>query len=180
MRSDSFDERLLRWIDGHRVDALTSFASTLMDLSLNQWLVWSIALTGAGFAVYRRAWRAGLAVAVAFYTAAIVSALLKAQIERARPAFPDALVQVSGYAMPSSHAAFTMAMTVALLIVVRWHSRRSLLLAAAALGAGAILVGSAMIYLGAHWATDVLAGWVLGAAIGACSGLVFKRRERSA
>ncbi len=174
---DSFDERLLQWIDDHRIGVFTSVATRLMDFGETQWLVWAIALLGAFFIFYRRAWRAGLAIGSAFYAGAIVSGLLKDQIERGRPAFPEALVQLSGYAFPSSHAAFTMAMSVALLVVVSWPSRRMLLTVASSLGLALLLIGSAMVYLGAHWATDVIAGWALGAVIGAGFGLAFRPRN---
>lgn len=179
MRSDSFDARLLQWIDDHRVDALTTVTTRLMHLSETKWLLWTIVFLGVGFVVYKRAWRQGLAIAIAFYTSAFIAALFKVSIERPRPTSPDALVQLSGYAMPSSHAAFTMAMVVALLVVVRWTSQQKLILVATGLGLAALVVGLSMIYLGAHWATDVLAGWALGAVIGATCGLVFRKRERS-
>ncbi len=178
-RGDSFDERLLHWIAEHRVDSLTSFTRHLMHLGDVMWLVWTVAAVAVLGVVYLRAWRAGAALGVAFFAGGFVAGLLKGVIERNRPAFPDALVQIGGYAMPSSHAAFTMAMAVALLVVVSWTSRRILVLAAAGLGLVLLTVGLSMIYLGAHWATDVLAGWTLGAVIGGAVGLVFKPRTRS-
>jgi undecaprenyl-diphosphatase len=179
-RGDSFDERLLHWIAEHRIDALTSVTTRVMDLGEVTWLLWTIAFLGLGFIVYKRAWREGLAVGVAFYAGAIASGLLKQHIARARPSAPDSLVVLYGNAFPSSHAAFTMAMVVALLVVVKWSSRRTLVLTASALGLAALFVGLAMVYLGAHWATDVLAGWAVGAVVGAGVGLLFKPRERSA
>jgi undecaprenyl-diphosphatase len=180
MRSDSFDERLLRWIDRNQVDGLTSFSKSLMDLSEAAWFWVAVAVAGVAVVVYLRAWRVGLAVGLASYFGGFVSAQLKDVFERPRPTFPDALVQVGGYAMPSSHACFTMAVSIALLLVIEWRSRRALVLSATGLALVQLLIGVAMVYLGAHWATDVIAGWALGIPIGLLFGLVFRKRERSA
>ncbi len=180
MRSDSFDERLLRWIDRHQVDALTSFSTTLMDLSEAFWFWVAVGIAGLAVVIYLRAWRVGMAVGLASHFGGLVSGQLKQVFERPRPTFPDALVQVEGYAMPSSHACFTIAASIALLIVAEWRSRRTLVLAATGLAVGEVLIGVTMVYLGAHWATDVLAGWALGVPIGLLFGLVFRKRERSA
>ena len=64
--------------------------------------------------------------------------------------------------MPSTHALITSAIVVAVVMADWWvsDSRRR---TAAAIGAfGCLLVGAAMVYLGVHWLTDVLAGWALG------------------
>lgn len=180
MRSDSFDERLLRWIDRHQVDSVTSFSKTLMDLSEASWFWAAVSLAGLGVAFYLRAWRVGLAVGLASYLGGLISGQLKEVIERPRPTFPDALVQVEGFAMPSSHACFSIAASVALLVVVQWQSRRAMVLTASGLTFGVVLVGVLMTYLGAHWATDVFAGWALGIPIGLLCGLGFRKREQSA
>lgn len=179
MRTDSLDERLLGWIDEHQVGWVTTLSIWLMDVSESSWFWVAVGLVGLALVIYRRAWRLGLAVGAATSLGGLVSGQLKELIERPRPTFPDALVQVDGYAMPSSHAAFSMAASIAVLLVVHWPSRRALVLAGVGLALGLVLTGAAMIYLGAHWATDVLAGWALGAPIGLICGLVFLQRERS-
>ncbi len=180
MRSDSFDERLLRWIDSHQVDALTWFSKTLMNLSDAWWFWVSMAVAVLAAVVYLRAWRVGMAVGLASWLGGFISGQLKEVFERPRPTFPDSLVQVEGYAMPSSHACFTMAVSIALLLVIEWGSRRAFVLSATGLALVQLLIGVAMVYLGAHWATDVLVGWALGVPIGLLCGLVFRKRERSA
>ncbi len=179
---DSFDERLLRWIDGHRVDVLNSFTTHVMDVSELKWFWAVVGVIVFAVVAYTKAWRVGLAVAVASNLGGFTSGLLKSEFARYRPTYADgALAQVdSSFAMPSSHAAFTMAASIALLVVVGWKSRRSLVLAATGLGLGLLLVGAMMIYLGAHWATDVLAGWALGILIGVLVGLLFRPRAQSA
>lgn len=179
MRSDSFDERLLRWIDDHRIGALTSLSKALMNLSDSSWFWVAVSLAVLAVVVSLRAWRVGLAVALVSYIGGFVAAQLKEAFERPRPTFPDALVQVEGYAMPSSHACFTMAVSITLLLVIEWRSRRALVLCATGLAFVQLLIGAAMVYLGAHWATDVFAGWALGLPIGLLCGLLFRKRERS-
>jgi len=147
-----------------------------MNVSEKLWVIWTIAFLGVAVVIYKRVWRVGLAIGIAFYAGAVIADELKDHIDRARPTPPDALVLLNGYAMPSSHASFTMAMVVALLTSVTWTSRRTFILTAAGLGSLAVVIGVAMIYLGAHWATDVLAGWALGAVIGAGVGAAFRPR----
>jgi undecaprenyl-diphosphatase len=90
--------------------------------------------------------------------------ITKAAVDRMRPF--DALVGTSGSGFPSGHAA-TSVMYVALAVIVA----RSLQSAAArtALTLGGIvlaaLIGLSRVYLRAHYLSDVIAGWALGAAV---------------
>ena len=86
------------------------------------------------------------------------------------------LLQVSGFSMPSSVAAAA----IAALIAFPWNSPRTRRGFTVALVVVLAIVGACMIYLGAHWASDVLAGWVLGSAIGTAVGMVCRDRRRVA
>jgi undecaprenyl-diphosphatase len=88
--------------------------------------------------------------------------LSKAAVDRPRPPHPLAGATLSAF--PSGHAAYsTVYVAVALL------ARSRLVIPALAV---ALAIGLSRIYLRVHWASDVLAGWAVGAAIfGAASAL---------
>jgi undecaprenyl-diphosphatase len=174
----SLDGRLLHWIAEHRVGWLTSFTTHLMHVGQSPALIVSIGGLGLVIVVLFSGWRPALAVPIACYAGGVIAAVLKNHIHRVRPQIPDAVTQLSGYAMPSTHAAFTIAPVIALLVTVRWTSRQAFVVTATVLGLAVLLIGASMVYLGAHWATDVLAGWVLGGVIGAGVGAAFRPRTR--
>lgn len=100
-----------------------------------------------------------MAGAAALFTA------VKRVLDRPRPPEVDRLVVVSNESLPSGHA--TMAVTVlGSLVVLAWPraggAARAAMVLAVAAWAGA--VGLTRIYLGVHWFSDVLAGWLVGAA----------------
>ncbi|MEA2430916.1 MAG: hypothetical protein QOI19_1389 [Thermoleophilaceae bacterium] len=108
----------------------------------------------------RRRRRAELAVllgsAVAIYVLVHVT---KATTDRPRPPHPLAAATLSAF--PSGHAAYS-TMYVGLASIASRTSRASLLIAAVVAAAA---IGASRVYLRVHWASDVLAGWALGAAI---------------
>jgi membrane-associated phospholipid phosphatase len=90
---------------------------------------------------------------------------LKELLDRPRPPLDGQLVHATNESLPSGHA--TMAIVViGTLIVLAWQGRapagRAVLVAAATLWVGA--VGLTRIYLGVHWFSDVVAGWLVGGA----------------
>src|SRR4051794_23042988 len=83
------------------------------------------------------------------------------------------LVDAAGLSYPSGHAAYSIAWIAVAVAVARGVPRlaeRAVLLAAAI--AVAVAVGLTRIELRAHYLTDVLGGWGLGAAIFALCGVV--------
>lgn len=89
--------------------------------------------------------------------------VLKQLADRERPDNLHQLV-VSGASFPSGHAAGSLLVygLLALLLAAHWPAaKRQLLLALAVLWA--LAIGASRVLLAAHWASDVVAGWLLGA-----------------
>lgn len=134
----------------------------------------------AGLSVMRRS------VAARFIVGAMVaggaaSALLKLAVGRARP---DLVYDVAtlGSAFPSGHALVATVVYgfVAFLVAHRIRSRTGKALVAALGAVIAIAVGASRVVLGVHWATDVIGGWVAGAAVlSALASLYLEARHDS-
>jgi len=95
---------------------------------------------------------------------------LKELLDRPRPPEDGHLVHAASESLPSGHAT-TAIVVIGTLVVLAWPGRtpavRTALVAAAALWVGA--VGLTRIYLGVHWFSDVIAGWLVGGAwLAAC------------
>ncbi len=132
------------------------------------------ALVALGLARLRdRPAMVGLIVAYAA-TQAIVT-LVKLLVGRDRPA--GSLEQVGGYAFPSGHSATAVALYGALALIVarRWGPRGRVAAIAGAVLLAAI-VGVTRVYLGVHYPTDVLGGWLLGATVLAVAWRLFATR----
>ena len=115
-----------------------------------------ICLVILGVALWRR-WAELIGAALALGVTRLVVTVLKSVIDRERPPVVDQLVHATGQAMPSGHSANAACVAVFAMMVVprlRWPA---LVFAA--------LVGLTRILLGVHWATDVIAGWAVGALI---------------
>ena len=105
---------------------------------------------------------------------------LKALFERARPPAAYQAVETLNASFPSGHALLSTVfyLSVAVMMTRAFPKRR---LKAYVLGVGmvfALMVGLTRVYLGAHWASDVLAGWSVGAAWAMALWLVSYAVER--
>lgn len=104
--------------------------------------------------------RPGLCVTLNLALTLVLNQLLKNIIQRPRPE-GFRLVEASGYSFPSGHSMVSMAFF-GLIIWLVWHRVRNRRARIALCGAFALvifLIGFSRIYLGVHYASDVIAGF---------------------
>lgn len=111
-------------------------------------------------------------------TAEALNFVLKLGYARPRPDLVAHQVEVASASFPSAHAmlAATAYLTWVLLLTSRQDPRFRTLALTFALTIIA-LIGFSRVYLGVHWPTDVLAGWVAGASLAIAGHFLVRRLE---
>ncbi|ELP69924.1 PAP2 family protein [Streptomyces turgidiscabies Car8] len=155
------DRELLDWSLAHRPDAAVTLARLLTH-------------TGTGFVPYALVALAGYLIgrtprqriqATAACLACLVAAQavrfsLMALLSRPRPATAHWATDAGHWSFPSGHTT-TSAVTAALLVLAVWtRAPRGRHLIAAAVACWGLLIGLTRIYLGVHWFSDVVGGWL--------------------
>lgn len=127
-----------------------------------------VALSGLLLVMIRLRWEAAVSVAAAL-ASGLLNTLIKLVIRRPRP--DETLVEVfdklGTYSFPSGHVMFYVSFFGFLLFLSFTLTRRPLWrwLSVALLLALVVGVGPSRMYLGDHWASDVLGGYILGSII---------------
>ncbi|MCW2956419.1 MAG: rane protein, partial [Thermoleophilia bacterium] len=109
-----------------------------------------------------RRWYEAAVLASSMLVVAVLNALLKRVFDRERPNL-DVEHALESFSMPSGHASASAALAAGLILCAR--TRRERWLVGVPAVAFALLVGTSRSVLGAHWPTDVLAGWAEGAGV---------------
>jgi membrane-associated phospholipid phosphatase len=161
--STRFDSQITQWFVDHRTPTWTDAMRIVTWLGSSAVVIPSTIVVVVALLIGRRRWLA-LFLALAVSGASLLSVLAKHVIGRDRPPADLRLQQAHSSAFPSGHATQAAATYLALAIVVTVLSRSRPLRAATWVAAALIvgLVGVSRVYLGMHWATDVLGGWLLG------------------
>lgn len=161
------DESLLFAVNGLRNTALDPVASFLSDWGLFAYLV---VLAGWG-AWTRRAKELAFARDgwLVFFAALFASdTVLKPMIARPRPTAVAALasqLHVLGRVPPPTSTSFPSGTAAACAAAATWIWIRFGPRAGVAAALYALLISLTRLYVGVHWPSDLLAGWVLGALV---------------
>jgi len=167
--SFAFDRRLLlalRGSDGAPV-ASAKFTSMVRDVTaLGSTTVLTIVVAFVALLLASTGrWRTGMLVAAACASGSWANMLFKHAVARARPDLVPHLMAETSNSFPSGHAANSaiVYLTMATLAwpLLRHGAARAFAMAAAA--SLVVAIGFSRVYLGVHWPSDVLAGWLFGA-----------------
>lgn len=161
----SLDQPLLDWFVAHRSGWATALATLLAAAGGTVAMTAVTVAAVLGLLWQRRWWPAGV-VAVTSAGAGLLVLGFKYLYERRRPPAIDQVIHYQGYALPSGHAMGTTVVLgmVAAVIASGAHPMAAKAAAVATASVLALLVGVSRLYLGAHWLTDVVTGWLLGGA----------------
>jgi undecaprenyl-diphosphatase len=144
------------WFEG-MVRDVTSFGGMIVQVM--------VACAVIGFLLLERKKRAALFVLVSIAGGSVIGHLLKELFERPRPELISRDMTVFSHSFPSGHSMMAAA-TYLTLGALLARTQRSKLVKAYVLVLAILLtiaVGFSRVYLGVHWPTDVLAGWIMGA-----------------
>ena len=144
------------FVETLRSDALTPFMEAFTSLAS----VVVLAVMAAVIAALAPGKAPGWCVAVNLVCVVVLNTVLKVIVQRPRPA-GFRLISESGYSFPSGHSMVAMAFFGLLIWMVWRYHRRDVMRVVWCVCFGLVIamVGISRIYLGVHYASDVLAGF---------------------
>jgi undecaprenyl-diphosphatase len=164
--SDAFDRAIIDAVRDRDVSNALAFLGPITELGSTGAVTIVAMLTFAvGAAI--GPWRHGLIGALTIGLASLGVQLVKATISRDRPSILEPIIVEHGFSFPSGHATLSMVAYGVLGVLVS-RSRLAPALRTAvvfALGVLVVLVGASRVWLGVHFPTDVIAGWIAGGVV---------------
>jgi undecaprenyl-diphosphatase len=158
--SQAFDRAVLLWIHNHSPGWLDTPMRLVTALGY-YWVVLPL-LAGAVLVFYLKGWRLSTVLLIVSTAGGVfLTTVLKAVFRRARPELIDSDYTASFYSFPSGHATVAVGFYGALTLILAYRLRG---LARWAVATGGVLlvlvIGFSRLYLGVHYPTDVLAGFL--------------------
>ncbi|MFC0598547.1 phosphatase PAP2 family protein [Streptomyces palmae] len=159
------DDTLHRWAVAHH--GWTKANRVLTDWIWDPFTMRALLLAAVAWLLWRREWPLALWVALATALALVLQQGVKAAVGRQRPVWPHPVDSANNAAFPSGHVmTATVACGLLLWLAARHGVRGPVWRLLVGLAVVSVLgVGFTRVYLGVHWPSDVLGGWLLGGAL---------------
>jgi undecaprenyl-diphosphatase len=163
--TQAFDDAVLLWLNQYASESLDPVALEITALGSGA-SVWMVVVVGSVFLWATRHQYSAALLWVAALGSSMVSSTLKFSFDRPRPQLFEWRTDYAGLSsFPSGHATTAMVVYATLAyLVIRLeptHRLRRLTIAIAALVV--LLIGITRLYLGVHYPSDVIAGYLIGA-----------------
>ncbi|MFJ9823533.1 phosphatase PAP2 family protein [Streptomyces sp. NPDC101160] len=179
----SVDREVAEALHHHAVahPGFTHLNRILTDWVWAPWTMRALAAVAVGVLWWRRERRLALWVAGTVLVAWGLQQGLKSAVGRPRPSWPDPVDSARFAAFPSGHAMTAVVVCGLLLWVLALHWRETWwgwgTLTGVAL-VSVVGVGWTRVYLGVHWPSDVVAGWLFGWVCVAVAIITYRHGER--
>jgi len=162
-----------KWLLSAALDITALGSATVLGLSV---------LAVTGYLLLQRMWRTGVFVFLASFGGWFINGALKELFQRPRPDVVPHLREVMTMSFPSGHALTSAVVYLTLgALLMRIADRRLVKLYCMLVAVSAtILVGATRVYLGVHYPTDVLAGWLIGLSWALLCWIIERAIERRA
>lgn len=158
----NWDTAILFAIHDTAETELDRIAATLTHLG-SLWILLPVTIAIAIAYGWQQQWRFAAYILFAVMSNGLLNAIAKGWMHRLRPDLWEPInPPVTDYAFPSGHAMSSMTFA-ATLVIFTWGSRwRGWTIALSSLLV--LIVGWTRLYLGVHFPSDILGGWILGMA----------------
>ena len=166
------DSSILLWLYEHSTSQLDAFFLFVTNLGGVVAITAASLLLLAYLVFKKRYYKAALLVAGVGGVAAI-NFLLKIIFERPRPDLWEWLITETQFSFPSGHASASSALALCI-VVMLWNTKwrvASIIIAALYI----VVIGISRLYLGVHFPTDILGGWLVSTAVVSLVTLVLYR-----
>jgi membrane-associated phospholipid phosphatase len=159
------DRSITETVVGARTDVATTIAQIVTTTGNTLFLTAVVVVAAIVFTV-RRAYAEATLIGVGSLVGYLLMVGLKNLVARPRPPVADRLIDIDTFSFPSGHAMMSMIvyclLGAALYRTVFWVRAHPTVLLIAPVWS--VAIGCTRVYLGVHWTTDVVAGWLIGAA----------------
>ncbi|RKG39058.1 phosphatase PAP2 family protein [Acinetobacter rongchengensis] len=149
----------VEWMSLHRSGMMNGLAITLSYLGgLPPMIV--VVIIGSLYFLRLKQYANIFMLTIGLLGATTIGWIVKYAINRPRPDDVYQMVQTYGASFPSAHSIYAALLSCSIVFIFRKHRRAKLICLVC--GFWFLSMGISRVYLGAHFPTDVLAGWSIG------------------
>jgi undecaprenyl-diphosphatase len=184
--TQTLDARILRMLrdpdNPSRLRGPMWLEPAMLDLTAigSGWVLGLVVVAIAGFLLLQTRYHSALVVLVTAISGELVNQLLKSVFQRPRPEIVPHLRTVVDTSFPSGHAmqSAIIYLTLGAMLMRLAESRMTKAYCLIMAIVVTLLVGMSRVYLGVHYPTDVIGGWIFGFVWASLCWIVARRFER--